>query len=157
MQILTWRTEALTSLIDKKFPCIEGFFKAWVDFKTSYHFRPAKTHNNLLHSPIFFNQQILRNPTPCCHSFEDKLYNFVTRRLRECARDVEEGYDKVMHPEACSSKRKGLVQCAVPALDLKGSFPEFNSKDFHEHKVFRMMKYLMNWCHLRSGIVAPYA
>ena len=112
----------------------------------------------------------------CCHSFEDKLYNFVTRRLRECARDVEEGFDKIyrknceqappavkyivflqalfashgikgqglMHPEACSAKRKCLVQCAVPVLDLKGSFPEFNSKDFHEHKVFRMMKYLMN-------------
>ena len=45
------------------FLCIEGFFKAWVDFKTSYHFRPAKTHNNLLHSPIFFNPWILRNPT----------------------------------------------------------------------------------------------
>ena len=63
MQILTWGTEALTCLINKKFPCIEGFFKAWVDFKTSYHFRPAKTHNNLLHSPIFFNPWILRNPT----------------------------------------------------------------------------------------------
>ena len=50
-------------MINKKFLCVERFFKAWIDFKTSYHFRPAKTHNNLLHSPIFFNQWILRNPT----------------------------------------------------------------------------------------------
>ena len=57
------RPEALTCMINKKFPCIEGFFKAWIDFKTSYHFRPAKTHNNILHSPIFFNPWILRNPT----------------------------------------------------------------------------------------------
>ena len=62
-QILTWGTEAITCMISKKFPCIEGFFKAWVDFKTSYHFRPARTHNNLLHSPIFFYLWILRNPT----------------------------------------------------------------------------------------------
>ena len=54
-QILTWGTEALTYMINNKFPCIEGFFKAWVDFKTSYHFRPAKTQNNLLHSLMFFN------------------------------------------------------------------------------------------------------
>ena len=50
-------------MINKNFPCIEGFFKAWTDFKTSFHFRPAKTHNNLLHSPIFLNPWILRNPT----------------------------------------------------------------------------------------------
>ena len=50
-------------MISKKFHCIEGYFKAWVDFKTSYHFRLAKNHNNLLHSPIFFNSWILRNPT----------------------------------------------------------------------------------------------
>ena len=50
-------------MISKNFPCIESFFKAWTDFKTSFHFRPAKTHNNLLHSPIFFNPWILRNPT----------------------------------------------------------------------------------------------
>ena len=62
-QILTWGTEALTCMISKNFPCIETFFKAWTDFKTSFHFRPAKTHNNLLHSPIFFNPWILRNPT----------------------------------------------------------------------------------------------
>ena len=62
-QILTWGTEALTCMISKNFPCIESFFKAWTDFKTSFHFRPAKTHNNLLHSPIFFNPWILRNPT----------------------------------------------------------------------------------------------
>ena len=46
-------------MIKKKFSCIEGFFKAWVDFRTSYHFRPAKIHNNLLHSPILFNAWIL--------------------------------------------------------------------------------------------------
>ena len=50
-------------MIDKKFPCIEFFFKAWTEFKTSFHFRPAKTHNKLLHSAIFFNLWILRNPT----------------------------------------------------------------------------------------------
>ena len=50
-------------MISKKFLCIEGFFRAWVDFKTRSQFRPAKTHNNLLHSPIFFNQWILWNPT----------------------------------------------------------------------------------------------
>ena len=50
-------------MINKKFPCIEDFFKAWIDFETSYHFRPTKTHNKLLHSPIFFNLWILRNPT----------------------------------------------------------------------------------------------
>ena len=59
-QILRWGTVALTFMIKKIFPCIEGFFKAWIDFKTVYHFRPAKTHNNLLHSPIFFNPWILR-------------------------------------------------------------------------------------------------
>ena len=62
-QILTWGTEALTCMINKKFPCIKGFFQAWVNFKSSYHFRHAKIHNNLLHSPIFFNLWILRNPT----------------------------------------------------------------------------------------------
>ena len=50
-------------MISYKCSCIEGFFKAWIDIKTSYHFRQAKTHNNLLHSPIFFNLWILRNPT----------------------------------------------------------------------------------------------
>ena len=34
-----------------------------MDFKSSFHFRPGKTHNNLLHRPIFFNPWILRNPT----------------------------------------------------------------------------------------------
>ena len=61
--ILTWGLEALTCMISKKFPCIKGFFKAWMDFKTSFHFRPVDTHNNLLHSPIFFNPWILRNST----------------------------------------------------------------------------------------------
>ena len=50
-------------MINKKFPCIESFFKAWIAFETSYHFRPAKTHKHLLHSPIFFNPWILCNPT----------------------------------------------------------------------------------------------
>ena len=50
-------------MISNKTSCIEGFFKAWVDFETSFHFRPAKTHNNLLHGPIFFNPWILQNPT----------------------------------------------------------------------------------------------
>ena len=62
-QIVTWGTESLTCMINKKFTCIEIFFKAWIDFKTSYYFRPAKMHNNLLHSTIFFNLSILWNPT----------------------------------------------------------------------------------------------
>ena len=36
--------------------------------------------------------------TPCseCHqSFDDQLYYFLTKRLRECAKDVEEGNDKI--------------------------------------------------------------
>ena len=52
-QILTWGHEALTCIISNKFPCIEGFFKEGLDFKTSF----------LLHSPIFFNPWILRNPS----------------------------------------------------------------------------------------------
>ena len=50
-------------MINKKFPCIQSFFKAWIDFKISYHFRPEKNPNNLLHSLSFFNPWILRNPT----------------------------------------------------------------------------------------------
>ena len=56
-------SEALTCMISKKFPCIEGFFNAWMDFKTSFHLRRADIHNSLLHSPIFFNPWILQNPT----------------------------------------------------------------------------------------------
>ena len=59
--ILIWEPEALTCMISKNYPCIEGFFKAWLDSKTTFHFRPTETHNNLLH--IFFNPWILSNPT----------------------------------------------------------------------------------------------
>ena len=99
-QILTWGTEALTCMINKKYPCIESFFKAWIDFKTSFHFRPAKTHNNLLHSPIFFNPWILRNPTAkdlanygeaksekeCLKpsNLDYQTMNAVTRKLSTC-------------------------------------------------------------------------
>ena len=62
-QILSWGPEALTCMISKIYPCIEGFFKVWLDFKTSFYFRQTKMHNNLLHNPIFFNPWILRNPT----------------------------------------------------------------------------------------------
>ena len=41
---------------------IKGFFKAWLELKTSFHFRLMKMHKNLLHSPLFFNPWILRNP-----------------------------------------------------------------------------------------------
>ena len=68
-QIFTWRPDALTCMINSHFPCIKGFFKAWLNLKTSFHFRPSKTHNNLLHSPIFFYPWILRNPT--VKKFED--------------------------------------------------------------------------------------
>ena len=50
----------------------------------------------------------------------------------------------MMHPEAVSAKRKCLVQCSLPSIDLKSGFPDFNSSDFHDHKVFRLMKFLMN-------------
>ena len=60
-QILTWGPEDLTCMKSNNFPCIEGFFKAWLDFKTSFLLRPTDMHNNLLHSPIFFNPCILQN------------------------------------------------------------------------------------------------
>jgi len=104
----------------------------------------------------------------CDQSFDDKLMDFLTRRLRELTRDIEEGFDKIhrknreeappavkytvfltalfsfhsikgqemMHPEACSAKGKCFVKCSLPTLNLKNGFPEFNSKDFHKHKVF---------------------
>ena len=50
-------------MISSQFPCIQGFFQAWSDFKTNFHFRPMDTHNNLLHSPIFFNPWILQSPS----------------------------------------------------------------------------------------------
>ena len=50
-------------MISNKIPCIEGFFKVWVDYKTSYHFRLAKTHNNLLHNHNLLYPWILQNPT----------------------------------------------------------------------------------------------
>ena len=62
-QILKWGQEAFSCMMNSSFPCIQGFFKAWCDFKTNFHFRPTDTHNNLLHSPIFFNPLILQNPT----------------------------------------------------------------------------------------------
>ena len=49
-------------MMNSSFPCIQGLFKAWCDFKTNFHFRPTDTHNNLLHSPIFFKPWILQNP-----------------------------------------------------------------------------------------------
>ena len=49
-----------------------------------------------------------------------------------------------MHPVAVSAKRKCLVQCCKPSIGLKSGFPEFTSSDFHDHKVFRLMKFLMN-------------
>ena len=50
----------------------------------------------------------------------------------------------LMHPEAVSAKRKCLVQCSQPSIDLKSGFPDFTSSDFHVHKVFQLMKFLMN-------------
>ena len=95
--------------------------------------------------------------TPCseCHqSFDDQLYHFLTKRLRECAKDVEEGNNKIhqknreeappaveytvfinylfsshgikgqglMHLEACSAKRKCLVQCSLPTFMITRYF-----------------------------------
>ena len=45
-------------------------------------------------------------------------------------------------PEAVSAKRKCLVQCALPTFDIKNSFLEFNSSDFHNHKVLALIKFL---------------
>ena len=50
-----------------------------------------------------------------------------------------------MHPDAVSAKRKCLVQCSKPSIDLKSGFPDFTSSDFHVHKVFQLMKFLMNF------------
>merc|ERR1712163_98091 len=54
-QVLKWGQEAYRCMTTSQYPCIQGFFQAWSDFKTNFHFRPTDTHNNLLHSPIFFN------------------------------------------------------------------------------------------------------
>ena len=48
-------------MVNSRFPCIQGFYKAWNYFKTNFHFRPSDTRNKLFHSPIFFNPWILRN------------------------------------------------------------------------------------------------
>ena len=112
----------------------------------------------------------------CNQTLYDRMEQFLTRRLREVSRDIDEGYDinyrvnrdnappaikytvfvadlfsshgikgqGLMHPEACSVKRKCLMQCSLPTLDMKSSFPELNTKDFHDHQVFQLMKYLMN-------------
>ena len=48
------------------------------------------------------------------------------------------------HPETVSAKRKCLVLCTLPSQDLKHSFPDSNPSDFPDHKVLRLMKYLMN-------------
>ena len=39
----------------------------------------------------------------------------------------------MLYPEAVSAKRKCLVQCSLPTLDLKNSLHEFSSLDFHDH------------------------
>ena len=56
-QILKWGTEALTCMINKKFPCIKFFFKAWTEFKTSFHLPTAKF--SLIHG--FFGTLQLKN------------------------------------------------------------------------------------------------
>ena len=95
----------------------------------------------------------------CGQTLDEKMERFLTRRLREIARDIEEGFDKIhrvnhekappaikytvflsdlfsshgikgqgmIHPEAVSSKRKRLVQCSLPSIDLKNGFPDSNS------------------------------
>ena len=112
----------------------------------------------------------------CNQTFYDRCWQFLTRRLREVSRDINEGYDikyrvnrdiappavkysvfvadlfsshgikgqGLMHPEAVSARRKCLVQCQRPSVDLKSGFPDFTSSDFHVHKVFQLMKFLMN-------------
>ena len=59
VQILRWGPEALTCMISNNFPCIKGFSKAWLDFITSFHFRPTNRHK----TSIFFNPWILQNPS----------------------------------------------------------------------------------------------
>ena len=45
--------------------------------------------------------------------------------------------------EAVFAKRNYLVQCSIPTINLQNSFPNFNSSDFHDHKVLALMVYLM--------------
>ena len=47
---------------------IKGFFKAWLELKTSFHFRLMKMHKNLLHSPLFFNPSQVREFTNCAET-----------------------------------------------------------------------------------------
>ena len=48
----------------------------------------------------------------------------------------------MLYQEAVSAKGKCLVQCALSILDLKKSFNEFISSDFHDHKVLALIKFL---------------
>ena len=36
--------KAVSCMISLHFPCIQGFFRVWLDFNTSFHFRPTKMH-----------------------------------------------------------------------------------------------------------------
>ena len=104
-------------------------------------------------------------------TFADQMEKFITRRLRELSRSMEESTDisfredrekappavdysvflqalfsshrvrgqGMQHPEAVSVKRRCLLQCFIPTIDLKNSFPDFNSMDFHDHKVLSLL------------------
>ena len=53
--VLTFGIETLTDLVNFHLPYINGFYHAWLQFKTCFYARVTTTHNNLLHSPIFYN------------------------------------------------------------------------------------------------------
>ena len=112
----------------------------------------------------------------CGQTFDNRLKGFLTIRLRQLARDVEEKIDELFrqdsakappaveyyvfltalfashgikgqalqHPEAISAKRRCLVQCPIPTLDLKSSFLEFNSSDFYDQKVLALIAFSQN-------------
>ena len=60
-KVLIWGTEALTDLVNSGLPCIKSLFCVWWQFKTCFHTKVTTTHNNLLHSPLFYNPWILTN------------------------------------------------------------------------------------------------
>ena len=49
----------------------------------------------------------------------------------------------LQHPEAISAKRRCLVQCSIPTIDLKDSFLEFPFADFQDdYKVLALLFHL---------------
>ena len=98
-------------MMNSRFPCIQGFFKAGCDFKTNFHSRPTDTHNNLLHSPIIFNPWILQNP------IVKELTNYGNTQK------------KVLHPEYFSMTKDVRHRKVIDLLDHQGLKPSNELKD----------------------------